>query len=990
MKRTLKNAILILLFFSSSLFPDEKKILIINSFSQDNQWTKIINAGIIGVLRKELPECKFYYEYADGYFLDFDEIVLKKSEEILESYSSENLSLIVCIDYIAIEIYLKLREKIFKDIPAVFTGINFYDKELFFKETNIYFVDNYLPIKETLSLIVKFHNNIKNIILLTDGSYFSERLKQKIYEQTENFEHLNIISLETKQILQNNIEKLNFTENSAGIVLSLETPPQIRGVSKLSLVEALGKTIGVKIPLYTIISLHLGKGVVGGKTVSSIACGKAAGIMASRILKKENMPQNFYEIYNVSKYYFDYRKLVEFNIDFVKIPNGSSTLFTPQPRKVAIEEKKIATAIVSFVLALAFAFILFWYNSKLRKLKNQLEFDKIKFKTLSLNASSIILAYNKDYQLIFSNEYLEKSFGISILEIANLSEVQIISKKESQKIQNAIDVALQQNIEIKNLEISIEFKNEEKKYFLCSVNPVTETKYKSEPFVLLTLHDITELKKIENDLTEQNNFINEIINSLKDPFFVVDFNTKKIVLANSACLLPSNYREMTCCNLISEEKETCNYYENPYCPISPFIKNGEKTAWGRFAPFRYINSGYYDFNYSPIFNNDGTLNKIIVYASEVTDKIWREEKIKKLLLATEENPSAVVIVSKEGLVEYANKSYEKISGFSIKEVIGVSLKKEFNPIFNFKGADKFWSKLISQKNYRMELLNRRKNLDEYWEEIQGVAISDESGNPLHYIIIKQDINYRKILENELIKAKIEAEKSDKLKSEFLAQMSHEIRTPVNAIVSFSSFLRDELKDKVDEELSIAFEALNNGSKRLIRTIELILDMAQLQSGAYKPKFESVNLVTDILIPAVQEYEPSFYKNNLYLKFNVETKRDLRFLLDKYSIKQTFIQLLDNALKYTHKGGVEIIVYNNNDLNVVVDIKDTGIGISEDYFPYLFKVFSQEERGYTRRYEGNGLGLAIAKKFAKINNADIKVFSKKGEGSIFSVEFNKMV
>ena len=100
-----------------------------------------------------------------------------------------------------------------------------------------------------------------------------------------------------------------------------------------------------------------------------------------------------------------------------------------------------------------------------------------------------------------------------------------------------------------------------------------------------------------------------------------------------------------------------------------------------------------------------------------------------------------------------------------------------------------------------------------------------------------------------------------------------------------------------------------------------------------------------------------------------------------------MNLIDNAIKYTNKGSVKIKPFVNEFGKIQVDIIDTGIGISEEYMPQMFEAFSQEEQGYTRSYEGIGLGLSLVKSYADLNNAEIKVQSEKNKGSVFSVIFN---
>ncbi len=240
--------------------------------------------------------------------------------------------------------------------------------------------------------------------------------------------------------------------------------------------------------------------------------------------------------------------------------------------------------------------------------------------------------------------------------------------------------------------------------------------------------------------------------------------------------------------------------------------------------------------------------------------------------------------------------------------------------------------------------------------------------------------------NELANAKKKAENADKLKTEFLAQMSHEIRTPINTILNYISILEMELKDKLPEELHGSFSSINNASNRLIRTIDLILDLSSIESGAYEPTFENINLSSEIIEPIVEELSQVANSKNIKLYFSDDGLKNDRIMLDKYTMTQTITNLVNNAIKYTIEGEVEIRYYKENGQKKI-EVRDTGIGISDDYIPYLFQKFSQETQGYSRRYEGNGLGLALVKEYCKINNALISVETKKGIGTTFIITLN---
>ena len=197
-------------------------------------------------------------------------------------------------------------------------------------------------------------------------------------------------------------------------------------------------------------------------------------------------------------------------------------------------------------------------------------------------------------------------------------------------------------------------------------------------------------------------------------------------------------------------------------------------------------------------------------------------------------------------------------------------------------------------------------------------------------------------------------------------------------------IREELKERMNNEFEDAFEAINHSGKRLLRTIDLILNMSLLQTGKQEINIRSLDL-NPLLKNLVNEFSSTAKRKNIELKFDVVIALP-EVKADEYTITQAFQNLIDNAIKYTDKGSVDITMYKKQN-KIFVDIKDSGIGISENYMKKLFEPFSQEDDGYTRKFEGTGLGLALTKKYIELNNAELIVKSKKDEGSTFSVVLN---
>lgn len=239
---------------------------------------------------------------------------------------------------------------------------------------------------------------------------------------------------------------------------------------------------------------------------------------------------------------------------------------------------------------------------------------------------------------------------------------------------------------------------------------------------------------------------------------------------------------------------------------------------------------------------------------------------------------------------------------------------------------------------------------------------------------------------KLEKAIQASEKAAKLKSEFISQMSHEIRTPLHIIIANLDYIHTDFTQIIEEnsELKNSFESIKSASDRIIRTLDLILDHSEIKTGTYEPKFEYISLVHDILAPIIREYEINAIQKGLKIEFLFSDEGVVSG--DRHSLHQIFTNLIDNSIKFTNHGKITVNTSKDIHNRIVVNVTDTGIGMSEEFLPYLFDIFSQEDQGYSRKYEGNGLGLSLVKKFCELNNAKIRFNTKKGVGTSFSVIF----
>lgn len=252
------------------------------------------------------------------------------------------------------------------------------------------------------------------------------------------------------------------------------------------------------------------------------------------------------------------------------------------------------------------------------------------------------------------------------------------------------------------------------------------------------------------------------------------------------------------------------------------------------------------------------------------------------------------------------------------------------------------------------------------------------------VVLFRDINLRNELELELRKAKQQAEDNANAKEQFMANMSHEIRTPMNSILGFSKLLD---KTPLNEKQSEYLKSITNSGNNLLSIINDILDFSKIEAG--KLQLEKINFNLHDLLSAIQVmfYQKAFEKN---IGFAVHKEKILPSMVfgDPTRLNQILVNLINNAIKFTQQGSVELNCevkhIEHNLVTLVFRVKDSGIGIPKDKIEHVFERFNQGNKETTRKFGGTGLGLAIVKDLIELQNGEIYVKSKEGFGSEFVV------
>lgn len=243
---------------------------------------------------------------------------------------------------------------------------------------------------------------------------------------------------------------------------------------------------------------------------------------------------------------------------------------------------------------------------------------------------------------------------------------------------------------------------------------------------------------------------------------------------------------------------------------------------------------------------------------------------------------------------------------------------------------------------------------------------------------------REHIERELAGARDAALDAVRLKTAFLTNISHEIRTPLNVIIGYNDLIASYLVERGDLSQQANLEAINRGTTRLLHTIQQILDLSRIESGGFEISPARV-VLADIIGAVHRDFEPHAKDKGITITRQIEHEAAaIRF--DEYCLSRALNSLIHNALKFTEQGEITIRLFRDPQGALCVEISDTGVGIDPDYLPRLYEPFSQEGTGYTRRFEGLGLGLTLSSKFLEMNGARLSARSEKGKGSVFTIHF----
>ena len=381
--------------------------------------------------------------------------------------------------------------------------------------------------------------------------------------------------------------------------------------------------------------------------------------------------------------------------------------------------------------------------------------------------------------------------------------------------------------------------------------------------------------------------------------------------------------------------------------------------------------------------SDADIQLIQLVSSIISGALLRsetQEQLVRMSAIVESSPQYITYVDRQGRFQYANPGVEPILGYSPEELCSGDLSMIFSRTVLEWINDSIIPQIISNGKSSFELPVTRK--DGSQRLLSFSAFTTMLGD-IGIGAIGQDVTEKRKLENDLITAKEQAERSNHAKSDFLSRMSHEMRTPLNAIIGMTSIGRSA---EDVEKKEYCLEKVENASIHLLGVINDILDMSKIEAN----KFElspTEFIFEKMLLRIINVVQFRIDEKSQTLAVHVANDVPFSLVADDQRLGQVIANLLSNAVKFTPEGGkislnVRKLAKENGLVELQLEISDTGIGISKEGQSRLFKSFEQADGGIARKFGGTGLGLAISRRIVEMMGGSIWVESEEGQGSSF--------
>jgi len=501
--------------------------------------------------------------------------------------------------------------------------------------------------------------------------------------------------------------------------------------------------------------------------------------------------------------------------------------------------------------------------------------------------------------------------------------------------------------------------------------------------VWLRVRDRTEHETARLALTTQKEYLQHVIDGIQAPFYVVDVRNYRIKLANQMARKMGMIEERTTCYALTHKRtEPCGGDEHP-CPLQ-HVRTSREPYTTEHVHFRPDGSPYYaEVRGYPLFDAAGNVVEMVEYSVDITERKRSEAEIRKLQQAVEHTASGIAITDPDGVLEYVNPAFERMTGYTSQEAIGQPTNLLKSGVHDDAFYQELWDTIESGRVWQGEMVNKRKDGSLYWE-FQTIAPVVENGEIRHYVAVKLDITRQKELEQQLVAAREAAEEASALKGRLLSNVSHDMRTPLGGIIGFAEMLLEGVYGEIQPEQQAPLKSIIESANHLASFVSGMLTRAELESGQLQLKPRP--FAPQDLLHALGAHAEVAHRKGLEFRTEIDPALPETLYGDTYWLEQVLVNLVDNAIKYTPQGSIQVALRRVDEHRWAIEVQDTGIGIPAELHEHIFNAFEQVESGPGKRIQGVGLGLSIVRELTTALGGEIDLHSHPGQGSTFTIVF----
>jgi PAS domain S-box-containing protein len=487
------------------------------------------------------------------------------------------------------------------------------------------------------------------------------------------------------------------------------------------------------------------------------------------------------------------------------------------------------------------------------------------------------------------------------------------------------------------------------------------------------------LRTLAQTTISRDSFEN-VINSLNEVLMVIDIKGNLILNNRSldqflkvvGYTLPNDLEKILPFSFIQNSNNEISFIECIYNHVEePFIEHSQSCE------IKWTRNDY--------LNDHGELLGAVIIGTNITESKRLESELLIKNKAIDEAQTSIVISDaqqKNSPITYVNNAFVKLTGYPAEEVLGHNCRflqgKDTKP----ESIEEIRKALSSEQPATITLLNYKKDGTPFYNQLTLSPVFNDKGVVTHILGLQSDVTEQENAVKYTQEARIKAEESAQLKSDFLASMSHEIRTPMNGVMGMLSLLVDS---HLNEEQQHHAALAKSSAESLLTIINDILDFSKIEAG--KLDIEPIEFgLLSLLAEAVESIAGKAQEKDVEIILDTTNVEIQKVVGDPGRIRQILINLLGNAIKFTEKGSIVLratLERRANDLRLTCSVQDNGIGIEQARLPLIFESFTQADASTTRKFGGTGLGLAICKQLVELMGGEISVDSTAGLGSTFS-------